>query len=195
MKSNISTKLIALLLSLGMLTSYAPTLITASDSDPSTPAVQNTEAAATQAEEPNKDLIEYANSLANVSQAYLSSDRKTATIKNSTMSLDYDLRGNSNTTFVSNMTNTKGQSYITDTMDVFVEMNGGNKFALQTDGQTVGVVGGAGGDGGQNLVGGRARQNDGTRAGAQRVGQRGKVNVLVVAAADGDDGRFDGQGR
>jgi len=74
-------------------------------------------------------------------------------------------------------------------------MDGGFKVALDANGQALGIVIGAGVDGGQDLVCRRARQNDRVHARTQRVGKRRKVNVLVIAAADGHDGDLGGKGR
>ena len=87
MNLNFPKKITAAFLTLCMLISSAPAIFAAGDeTEP-----QNGENATTQqpeetltatdTAEPDKDLIEYANDLANATQAYLSSDRKTATFK------------------------------------------------------------------------------------------------------------------
>ncbi len=130
MKHNLSKKLISMLLALGMLLSSAPTIF-AADSDP----LPTNEAATPEAEavtdesNSNKDLIEYANSLANGTHAFHKDLNKTAvTVKNTTMSLDYGIIGSSDEMYVKHLSNTKGNAYIENTMDVFVEMTNGDKY-------------------------------------------------------------------
>ncbi|MBQ8409520.1 MAG: hypothetical protein IJY39_11735 [Clostridia bacterium] len=85
----------------------------------------------------NAQLIENAERLANGVQSYYADpDRTSYTIENKNMSLDYVLTGSENQ-MVTAIKNTKGESYIEDTMDVFVKMKDGTTYyASETDEQT-----------------------------------------------------------
>ena len=130
MKHNLSKKLISMLLALGMLLSSAPTIFAADNEPlPANEAATPEEEAVTEESTPNKDLIEYANSLANGTHALHKDLSKTAvTVKNKTMSLDYGIIGSSDEMYVKHLSNTKGNAYVENTMDVFVEMTDGVKY-------------------------------------------------------------------
>ena len=74
------------------------------------------------------DLIELSNGLANGVQAYFTDGSRTHyNIRNQEMTLSY-ARSNGSDQLVASITNTKGKSYIENTMDVFIRMTDGNKF-------------------------------------------------------------------
>ena len=133
MKRNLSQKLIAIFLALGMLLSLAPTVLAADEplaaSEEISDEAASAETDATGDDTPNKDLIEWANGIANLPHAlHTDSSRKSLTIKNKTMSLEYGIIGNSDQMYVQSLSNTKGNAYVTNTMDVFLDMNDGNRY-------------------------------------------------------------------
>ena len=130
MKHNLSKRLISMLLALGMLLSSAPTIFAADNEPlPANEAATPEAEAVTEEITPNKDLIEYANSLANGTHALHKDLSKTAvTVKNKTMSLDYGIIGSSDEMYVQHLSNTQGNAYVENTMDVFVEMADGVKY-------------------------------------------------------------------
>ena len=133
MKHTLCKKLLSMLLALGMLLSSAPAIFAADNEPLPANEEQNVASEATEATTdesiPNKDLIEYANDLANGTQALHKDLNKTAvTVKNKTMSLDYGIMGSSDEMYVRHLSNTKGNAYVENTMDVFVEMTNGIKY-------------------------------------------------------------------
>ena len=132
MKHNIIKRLLSAILSLGMIASSA-SYVSALDSAIATQSSQSRSAqaeavAATEADK-DSDLIELANSLANGTHtSYTSAYRDILNIKNQTMSLDYNLWAGSNNMNVNRLTNTKGASYIENTMDVFVKTDDGETY-------------------------------------------------------------------
>ena len=76
---------------------------------------------------PYADTIMAANRLADGVQAYYANPaRSIYRIENTTMGLDYNLTTGGK--LISSLTNTKGQAYFTDTMDVFISMNDGKTY-------------------------------------------------------------------
>ena len=72
-------------------------------------------------------VIQNAQALANGIQTYYSADRSTYTVENKRSKLEYRLTAGSNP-MVSAFKNTKGDSYFTDTMDVFVTTTAGKTY-------------------------------------------------------------------
>ncbi len=76
----------------------------------------------------NAEFIKHANEMANgVNVYYGSGARKNVIVENTEMSFDFNLSPKGSAT-VSALNNTKGQSYIENTMDVFVKMKSGHTF-------------------------------------------------------------------
>ena len=76
----------------------------------------------------NADSIKLAYDLQNgVNGYFVNSDRKDFVIENQNMTLNYQLTHYKDQ-FITNMSNKKGNTYIQDTMDVFVTMENGNTF-------------------------------------------------------------------
>lgn len=76
----------------------------------------------------HSEVISHAQSLANGIQTYYTTpDRQSYTIENKTSRLEYLLAGEADQ-MVASLANSKGHSYITDTMDVFVTMANGSKY-------------------------------------------------------------------
>ena len=74
------------------------------------------------------DLIELTNDLANGVQAYFTDKNRTHyNLQNQEMTLNY-ARSNSTDQLVASITNTKGNPYIENTMDVFIRMADGSEF-------------------------------------------------------------------
>jgi hypothetical protein len=71
--------------------------------------------------------IEYANRISDGVQAYYDIERTNYTVKNGNMSFSYPLSTNVDQV-VSYIKNTKGKSYIENTMDVFVTMDSGKTY-------------------------------------------------------------------
>ena len=77
----------------------------------------------------NADLIVKANELANGVVPYYSDAERTAvTIENQVMSLNYRIQSKTNNMLVSSLTTPSGNTYIQDTMDIFLKMKNGNTF-------------------------------------------------------------------
>ena len=76
---------------------------------------------------PYADTIMAANKLADGVQAYYKNpSRSVYRIENTTLGLDYNLTTGGK--LIASLTNTKGQAYLTDTMDVFISMNDGKTY-------------------------------------------------------------------
>ena len=74
------------------------------------------------------DLIQYSNSIANGVQAYFTDSKRTHfSIKNLEMTMNYN-RNNDGLQMVESIKNTKGSSYVENTMDVFVRMTDGKTY-------------------------------------------------------------------
>ena len=72
------------------------------------------------------DIIKLSNDLKNgVNPYFTDSTRNELTIENKTMSLGYNMTGNMQ---VSHLSNTKGVPYITNTMDVILNLENGNRY-------------------------------------------------------------------
>ena len=78
-------------------------------------------------ESPYADVIYNANVNANGVQTYYSADRSHYTVKNKQITLNYRLTGDSNP-MVESLLNSKGQAYLSETMDVYVTNTAGNKY-------------------------------------------------------------------
>ena len=133
MKHNIIKRILSALLSLGMVASSASYALAADNviTKQEVPKLSAQSAVQTEQEASDKDsdLIELANSLANGTHtSYTSAYRDILNIKNQTMSLDYNLWAGSNNMNVNRLTNTKGASYIENTMDVFVKTDDGETY-------------------------------------------------------------------
>ena len=77
----------------------------------------------------NADLIVKANELANGVVPYYSDAERTAvTIENQVMSLNYRIQSKTNNMLVSSLTTPSGNTYIQDTMDIFLKMK--NNYLL-----------------------------------------------------------------
>ena len=84
------------------------------------------------AEGVHKDIINLSASLANGVQAYFTNASRTHySIQNLEMTMTY-ARSNSSAQLVESIKNTKGNSYIQNTMDVFVRMNNGSTYYAST---------------------------------------------------------------
>ena len=91
-----------------------------------------TEVGSSKLEGEHAEIIEHAASLANGIQTYYTTpDRASYTIENQTSKLEYLLSGEKDQ-MVASLSNTKGNAYITDTMDVFVTMANGSKYYAST---------------------------------------------------------------
>ena len=76
---------------------------------------------------PYADTIMLSNRLADGVQAYYKNpSRSVYRIENTTLGLDYNLTTGGK--LIASLTNTKGQAYLTDTMDVFISMNDGKTY-------------------------------------------------------------------
>ena len=76
----------------------------------------------------NDNVIELADSLANGVQAYFTDASRTHfSMQNLEMTMNYS-RANTNKQLVESIKNTKGATYVQNTMDVFVRMNSGNTY-------------------------------------------------------------------
>ena len=83
-------------------------------------------------------VIENASKLANSIQTYYNADRSVYSIKNLNTTLDYTLTGNANP-MVAALKNSKGDAYLTNTMDVFVTMQNGKTYYASNSGEQVRV--------------------------------------------------------
>ena len=134
MNLNLSKKFTAAFLTLCLLISSVPSVLAVGDepealNEAPTSGAESNETAEETATVPNQDLVEYANSLANGTHALHKDLSKTAvTVKNKTMSLDYGIIGSSDKMYVQHLSNTQGNAYVENTMDVFVEMADGVKY-------------------------------------------------------------------
>ncbi len=90
--------------------------------------IGNTEIEAPTLSGDNAEFIKHANEMANgVNVYYGSGARKNVIVENTEMSFDFNLSPTGNAT-VSALKNTKGQTYIENTMDVFVKMKSGETY-------------------------------------------------------------------
>ena len=83
-------------------------------------------------------VIENASKLANGLQTYYNADRSVYSIKNLNTTLDYTLTGSDNP-MVAALKNSKGDAYLTNTMDVFVTMQNGKTYYASNSGEQVRV--------------------------------------------------------
>ena len=100
---------------------------------------ESTEPSVEPIENDNTQLIEHSMALSNGVQAYFADPtRKNFVLKNQEMFLDY-LRSSTGDQQVSSLKNTKGNSYIENTMDVFVRMTDGNTYYASQSGKSAEV--------------------------------------------------------
>ena len=132
MKNPIFKRALSALLALGMIASSASYVLAVDDTEANKETLGITENGGEnmiQSTNKDDDLIKLANGLVNGTYtAYTSPDRGILNIKNQTMSLDYTLWAGSGNMQVNSLTNTKGVSYIEDTMDVFVKTEDGEIY-------------------------------------------------------------------
>ena len=127
MKHSITKKIVSALLILGMTLPASPAVLALGDVAPIAEE-QNTATTQEETSAKDQDLIELANGLANGTHtSYASPSRNVLNIKNQTMSLDYSLWTGSEMN-VNRLSNTKGASYVENTMDVFVKTDDGETY-------------------------------------------------------------------
>ena len=99
-------------------------------SESSSESVSETETEpTTKLEGENAELIEKAHELMNgVVPYYSDSNRTSVLIDNNVMSLGYNIKKSTNNMQVTHLSTPEGNTYISDTMDVFVRMKGGETF-------------------------------------------------------------------
>lgn len=128
MKHSATKKIISLLLISGMLISSAHVAL----ADGAQIAQSSAEETLTESEtspDKDRDLIERAASLANGTHIYYPDmERKDIAVQNKTMSLKYGLSAGSGDIYLKNLSNTRGETYIENTFDVFVDTADGNRF-------------------------------------------------------------------
>ena len=130
MKNRIFKRTLSALLALGMIASSASYVFAVDDTESNKGESILTEEGENMIQSTNKDddLIGLANGLANGTHTtFASSSQDVLNIKNQTMSLGYNLWAGGNMQ-LTHLANTKGESYIEDTMDVFVKTADGDIY-------------------------------------------------------------------